>query len=95
MRISTGNLEEGELGRAEHIADARDRALQYVDAAEAGPATDSAGTLRDAVSSMLSDLAKHEDTSDLIRGRWAHSGTQHVIKGHDAKQIRRWINAVP
>jgi hypothetical protein len=75
------------------IARATARALENVDAAERGAEIDYYG-LRDAVSGLLSDLAKHPMTLHLIRGLWAHRGTVHVIKRHSPKTIRRWISAL-
>ena len=70
------------MTREEHLAWAKKRALEYVDA----------GDLEQAINSMGSDLMKHPDwaSSKLVEAMVyiAHIGGRH--KGPDA--IRRWIN---
>lgn len=65
--------------RAEHIAWARKRALEYVEA----------GELTQAVTSMLSDLGKHPETTPPL----AEEGMAVLLwaNGGDAASVRLWI----
>lgn len=70
-----------ERTRDEHLAWAKARALQYVDA----------GDLVQAVTSMGSDLTKHSDWSGKILDTLMYVGLIFEIpRGADA--VRRWIN---
>jgi hypothetical protein len=68
------------MNREEHLAWAKARALEYVDA----------GDINQAVASMLSDLGKHEDTRaglDVYA-----DGTAAALSGNP-EIVRRWIEA--
>jgi hypothetical protein len=71
--------EMGEMTRADHVKWCKTRALEYVDQ------DDCAG----AVTSMVSDLGKHEDTKDTA-GMFAMLGMFEVAKGPAA--VRNWID---
>lgn len=73
--------------RADHIAWAKARALEYVDRAERGTATDYRRSLQAAVTSICSDLSKHPDTVTLAR----HLAGRILDKSNDASQVRGWI----
>lgn len=71
------------MNRAEHLAWAKQRALQYVDL----------GELADAMSSILSDLAKGEPgwfNIELV----AHLGMGELMLGAGASQIRHFIEGI-
>lgn len=70
----------GELPQAEHLAWCKRRALEYVEA----------GKLIDGVTSMLSDLAKHQDTACGSYG--ALLGMMAACTGN-ATAVRRWIES--
>jgi len=66
------------MTRAEHLAWAKQRALEYLDKGEAS----------NAVNSMLSDLGKHEETE-----RSVGVGTMILmtVNLRDRDAVRRWI----
>jgi hypothetical protein len=68
------------MTRAEHLAWAKRRALEYVDA----------GDLEQAVASMISDLQKHDDLSDHAG---IMLGGMLLFGGHmrDGEEVRKWI----
>lgn len=69
--------------RAEHLAWCKQRALEYVDR----------GDLKNAITSMLSDLGKHPETeSSLIMGALIapYSLTESGNSNH-VYQVRHWI----
>ncbi len=68
------------MTRTEHIKWAKQRALAYVDA----------GDYNNAVSSMLSDLSKHEETRNLGNAFIGMAGALEIRRGPDA--VRHWIN---
>ena len=69
------------MTREEHLAWARERALEYVDR----------GDLPSAVASLISDLGKHEETRsfplDVLRE------SVEVAQSQDPERVRRWIEA--
>jgi hypothetical protein len=65
--------------RDEHLAWAKKRALEYLDE----------GNLKDAYTSMASDLSKHPDFQKIER-LMSPLGLLHVIN-HDGRELRRWI----
>jgi hypothetical protein len=67
------------MTRAEHLAWAKQRALEYVDA----------GDLPNAVASMTSDLSKHEETAFFV----AELGMLGMMAAgqRDREGVRRWI----
>lgn len=69
--------------RAAHLAWAKARAVEYLDA----------GRRDAAVSSMLSDLAKHADTATLI-GTAARAGLGILARGNDVEALRRWLDGI-
>jgi hypothetical protein len=74
------------MTREQHLAWAKERALEYLDAGH-----DPAHT----AASMISDLRKHEETRELIP-ELLHRGTQAVLDDaaealSDAPRVRRWI----
>lgn len=66
------------MTRAEHMAWAKQRALEYVDR----------GCLDLAISSMLSDLGKHPETACGLMGV---SLAALAIRPGDAGSVRKWI----
>lgn len=68
-----------ERTRDEHLAWCKRRALEYVDR----------GNLRDAVSSMISDMRKHPDTAASMEGM-AIIGLMEAAGG-SAFRVRYWI----
>jgi hypothetical protein len=67
------------MTRAEHLAWAKQRALEYVDR----------GDLQNAVTSMLSDLGEHSETAIAAGGFIAMAGMFAIEQG--AAGVRRWI----
>lgn len=65
--------------REEHMIWCKMRALEYVDRDDC----------HNAVASMVSDISKHEETSDKT-GMLSMMGTMEISKGAEA--VRRWIN---
>jgi hypothetical protein len=65
--------------RDEHLAWAKERALKYLDD----------GNLRDAYTSMASDLTKHPDFLEIEK-LMSPVGLLHLMN-YDARELRRWI----
>jgi hypothetical protein len=65
--------------REQHIAWAKERALEHVDR----------GDLADAVAALIIDLGKHEETRDIEIGVLRDALT--VGQSSDAARVRRWI----
>lgn len=71
------------MTRAEHLAWAKERALEYVNA----------GETKNAVASMISDLGKHEAWQDEHGARFL--STMFMAATFDLEYpdaIRRWVN---
>ena len=66
--------------RAEHMAACKKRALAYLP-----------GDPREAITSMLSDLSKHDETGNLCEGILGELAMQIMMKGGGAEEARRWI----
>lgn len=70
------------MTRAEHLALAKTRALDYVEA----------GDLAGAVASMISDLGKHEELRsidlELLRGGTA------AVMSRDPERVRCWVEGI-
>ena len=66
--------------REEHMIWCKMRALEYVDR----------GDCSNAVASMVSDISKHEETSDKTGGMLSMMGMMEIERGTEA--VRRWIN---
>lgn len=67
------------MTRAEHVRWCKERALQYLDA----------GDLQGAVSSMTSDMSKHDETKDVMKAM-AMIGLAELMTGNP-DGVRRWI----
>ena len=67
------------MSRDEHLAWAKERALQYLDE----------GNLADAFSSMVSDLDKHADFRKIMAAI-GPVGMLYLMNG-DARNLRYWI----
>lgn len=67
------------MTRDEHLAWAKTRALEYLDA----------GDLNEAYTSMASDLTKHPELKG-IEQKMSPVGLTYLIN-RDAQQLRRWI----
>ena len=65
--------------RHEHLAWAKQRALQYLDA----------GDLADAFASMASDLSKYPELRGI--GNKIFPLGMLAVMNHDARELRRWI----
>jgi len=65
--------------RDEHLAWAKKRALEYVDA----------GELANAVASMGSDLGKHPEFKGVAYSTLTYLGMMEIQRGPEA--VRRWI----
>jgi hypothetical protein len=72
---------ENSMTRDEHLAWARERALEYLEAGD--PAS--------AIGSMISDLGKHEETRSLSLDRYAEAVD--AAAAADTEAVRRWIEA--
>ena len=70
------------MTRDEHLASARERALEYLEA----------GDLPSAIASVISDLGKHEETRSLSLDRYAEAVG--AAAARDTEAVRRWIEAV-
>jgi hypothetical protein len=70
-----------EVDRAEHLAWAKARALEYVQRGELG----------DAVGSMVSDLRKHTAWSDTPTLGFLMLAVQPAVKRGDRGEVRRWV----
>jgi hypothetical protein len=68
------------MSRKDHLAWCKTRALEYVDA----------GELKNAVSSMLSDMTKHPETNSPALGVLMLSAMKDVANG-DTAAVRRWV----
>jgi hypothetical protein len=68
------------MTRDEHLALSKARALEFIDA----------GDLVNAVSSLGSDLRKHEDTNNPALSGLVAIGMMYVMDG-DREAVRRWI----
>lgn len=68
------------MTRVEHLAWAKQRALEYLDA----------GDQKNAVASMLSDLRKHDELADHSG---VMLGMMLLMGGHmnEREEVRRWI----
>jgi hypothetical protein len=66
--------------RSEHLAWAKQRALEYLDA----------GDLKNAYASMVSDLSKHDDFRKPAYAMLNEIGMMY-LKRHDAPGLRGWI----
>lgn len=68
------------MTRAEHLAWAKARALEYLDD----------GDKKNAIASMMSDMRKHDELADHCG---IPMGTMLLMGGHlyDQREIRRWI----
>ena len=67
------------MTRDEHLAECKRRAFEYLDR----------GDVREAITSMLSDLSKHADTRDVGRARSAVG--MFYIMNHDLPGARRFV----
>ena len=67
------------IDRAEHLAWAKQRALEYLDR----------GDLQQAVASMGMDLEQHPDFTGPVYGMLTFGGLIAIREGPDA--VRRWI----
>jgi hypothetical protein len=79
--------------REEHLAWAKQRALEYVDLFTREI---SFGQIASAVVSLISDLDKHEETRELITPARLRQLTQAALDDagemrSDAPRVRRWI----
>ncbi len=70
------------MNRQEHLQWCKDRALKYVDE----------NRLSDAVTSMLSDLSKHQETKASSEGICAMIGMQELMGRPTAASIAKYIN---
>ncbi len=68
------------MTRDEHLAWAKRRALQYLDA----------GDLPEAFTSMASDLSKYQDFRKPVYTTLNELGLLYLVN-HDAPGLRRWI----
>jgi len=68
------------MNRQEHLQWSKDRAMQYVNS----------GDLKNAFASFMSDMGKHEETSNHAA---LQLGTMLLIGGHlsSASQMKDWI----
>jgi RNA polymerase-interacting CarD/CdnL/TRCF family regulator len=74
------------VNRAEHLAWAKQRALEYVDD----------GDLQSAYASLASDLTKHRDTrTDPVLQRRVQAGMERLVDGElrTPEEMRRYIEA--
>ncbi len=69
------------MNRAEHLQWCKDRAMEYV----------KAGDLQQAVTSMLSDLGKHEETAASSQGVCAQIGMMELMRGLTREGIEKYI----
>lgn len=69
------------MTREEHLAWCKKRAHEYLDQ----------GDLTNAVTSMMSNMTKHEETKFAVEGILGQLGMAAVISG-DYNQVRRYID---
>lgn len=69
------------MTRSEHLQWAKTRALEYV----------KTGDFNSAVTSMLSDLSKHEETKQSAEGICAQIGIMELMRGPTKESITRYI----
>ncbi len=81
MPISKRVVEAGRGSRREHMAWCKERALAELEFDSSNPAN--------AVSSMVSDLAKHPETDTEIYRMLGLSGMMEIQRGTEA--VRHWI----
>jgi len=74
------NLED-EMARAEHLQLCKERAMKYV----------KVGDFNQAVTSMLSDLNKHEETKTSAGGVLAQLGIFELMNNPTEERITRYI----
>jgi hypothetical protein len=72
---------ESDMTRSEHLQWCKDRALKYVES----------GDLNEAVTSMLSDLSKHPETSAASGGILAQLGMFELMINPTRQSITRYI----
>lgn len=70
------------MTRAEHLQWCKTRAMQYV----------RMGDYEGAVSSMLSDLRKHEETRNAATGVCAQLGMMELLRGPTREGMARYID---
>lgn len=68
------------MTRDEHLEDCKRRAREYLDM----------GDVKNAVTSMLSDLSKHPETKPLSEGGFAQIGMMMIMQ-HDLAGARRFV----
>lgn len=69
------------MTRAEHLQWCKNRAMEYV----------RAGDLQQTVTSMLSDLSKHEETAASSQGICAQIGMMELMRGPTRDGIEKYI----
>ena len=69
------------MTRQEHLQWCKDRAMKYV----------GTGDLNSAVTSMLSDLGKHDETRASSEGVLAQMGMMELMRGPSKDSIARYI----
>lgn len=72
--------EDLEMTRAEHMAFCKQRALEYIEH----------GDVKNAITSMFSDLGKHTETKDIVKGPLLQLGMMYTMN-HDIPGARRFI----
>ena len=70
------------MTRAEHLQWCKDRAMEYVEV----------GDFNQAVTSMLSDLSKHDETRPSSQGVLAQLGIFELMNGPTKEKITRFIS---
>ena len=69
------------MNRAEHLRWCKNRAMEYV----------TRGDLNEAVTSMLSDLGKHEEAKASSQGVCAQIGMMELMRGPTKESIEKFI----
>ncbi|MFA7278953.1 MAG: hypothetical protein WC100_02555 [Sterolibacterium sp.] len=69
------------MDRAQHLQWCKDRAMEYV----------KIGDLQSAVTSMLSDLGKHDETIASSTGICAQLGMMELLSGPTRESVTRFI----
>lgn len=69
------------MTRLEHLAWCKQRALAYLDR----------GDLRNALSSMMSDMQKHPENRSVLQGGFLPMVGMLAVKERDAVKLRYWI----